>query len=404
MRTTAMWLACFTAIALAAAPTPAPTLERAAVIAGGPKGEAAVTAALTVLKAKLAPVLAELKEAEPEARAKRLLELVQYDFGRGALLKRYAPNAASLYDVIATGRFNAVSGAVLYYVAAREAGLQPAALLNGGDLAVRVGAEIARFEATPAITSEGEGTLITEAVLVALIFVQKATTDAALYQKAFDHALGDVAKQQIEQAVLAAVDKRIAGGDPAGAGAAIDVLLRRCGVGERCDALRALDADRLRKWSEKDGVAAAAAFFQRHGVGVFSEAARVIAKNHVLALTAERRCKEAQDAADAWSGMIEPGVADAPIETCFVDKSVELMRAKRYDVAAVELRSAMKTVKDDTRVRTTLVNAVSRQVMELLKQERCDDAKPWLEEGHALDPNESLFDQGIAYCQRAELH
>lgn len=446
------------------------SVEAAAIIAAGPREPATVTAAQATLKAKLAPVLKESHDA------RGLLASLLRDHGKGAVLKRYAPAASSLYETIATGRYGPTSGALLYYFAAEKADLEPAVVLHNTDVCVRVGSELVRFGPAPdVIQDDPEVQALTPVLFVALIYAHKAliASDkfdadgftaaltkanklaqkdvsaraylfALLMQRAmeparpaeetmglFHYALAsapnDDARVRVQHAADIVIERRLGddkpldaetwgallkpfaklryeslarlylkGNDLPGAAMAIDAGRRSCQ--DECDALTALDVERLTRWSEQDGDGAGKAFLQRYGVGVYLTSAKVIAKNQVVSILREHRCSDAQAASEAWFGVLEPFVVDQDIEACFVDKAAELIRARRYDAAATELRTAMKTVKDDSRVRTTLVNAVSRQAMELIKQRRCDDAKPWLEEGRGLDPNESLFDQGLAYC------
>ncbi len=406
-------------------------LETAAMIAAGPKQPASIASAMLVLKRKLKPVVEATRAVESSERPRKLLDLLH-----GSLLKRFSSDATTLYDIVATGRFNALSASLLYRLAAERVGIDAQVVLRG-DRVLIFADETLDPTSPQARVDDAQDIELDPLTLLSLIYAHKATMaedpsfllkKAALLDKsklAPEYAVSvllqgnnsrrALAIDDVDALVLKIVDRQkndaseveawgarlepfnniryqalaklyLKANDLSGAAFAIDLGRKTC---SDCSALVLLDKERLSKWSESDGVGAAEAFLASYPQ---EDAPSVIATNHVQALLSERRCSDAQAAAERW----QADQADS-IEACFVQKGEALMREKRFDVAAVELRTAVNA---GAQVQKTLLGAVTQQALELIKQKRCRDAREWLEEGRRLDPNDAFFSEGLAYCAR----
>ncbi len=98
--------------------------ESAAMIVGGPADPAEVGQAIVLMRKKLAPVVAAAKAVNEAERPRRLLELLYEDLGAGGpVLVDYVKGATALYDAVSTGRYNCVSSAIVYAIAAQSLGI-----------------------------------------------------------------------------------------------------------------------------------------------------------------------------------------------------------------------------------------------------------------------------------------
>ncbi len=406
--------------------------ETAAMIAAGPKHPASIASAMLVLKRKLRPIVEAARAVDPSERPRALLTLLH-----GSLLKRFSKDATTLYDIVATGRYNALSASLLYTIAAERVQVEAQVVMRG-DRVLVVSDHTVDPTDPKAVLEGAEDSAIEPLTLLALIYAHKATLTedpSFLLKKAAvldrqslapsyavrvllegHHSYRARSIADADALVLAIVDRQtpapseveawgarlepftniryealaklyLKANDLSGAAFAIELGRKTCG--DDCAALVQLDLERLSKWSESDGIGAAEAFLARYPQ---EDAPASIANNHVLSLLSDSRCSEAQGAADRWHTDHTDN-----IESCFVAKGEALMRAKQFEVAAAELRTAVSA---GPQVQKTLLGALTQQAMELIKQKRCREAKTWLEEGRRLDPQDAFFSEGLKYCAR----
>lgn len=165
--------------------------------------------------------------------------------------------------------------------------------------------------------------------------------------------------------------------------------------------LVALEWERLSRLSEVDPRNAGTAFLllavEPHD-GDYLDAAQTVAYRALQALARVGECATLEREKIEWQRRVEDPSLVAVAAYCYSVRAQKLLDAKSYETMAKEMRHAMKIAPEDPRAKENLLVALSNQASALVQENRCDAARPLLEEGRRLKPGDAFIQETLRYC------
>ena len=361
--------------------------DRAAMIVGGPSDPKAIDRALGLLRTKLAPVLAMVRGVDSSRRAAELHRLLRSDLGEGAVLRREVSAATPLFDTVATGAYDAISATMVYAIAAGQLGIAAPLIVDGTEVDA-ISLLAAAYSKMAVAAAEKHAHALAHAMADRSDALADERTKEALRERRALQ-LTDLASTAIDRGELAHAEAMIASG-----GEAAQRESTRA-------SLASLEHYRLAQLSLKDPSGAALAFLRlaidRHSKS-YIENAKAVAFNHLNTFAQAGECDALQTAEIEWEKRVFDPEHTELLASCYSVRARKLFDSKDFGKMIKEMRTATRSVPKDRFAKQNLLVALSSQVDVLLKENRCDAARPLLEEGKRLDPKDAFISDALQYC------